>query len=65
MDRSIIMSCSPGDVLTHLKTGNEYTFLKTLKLKVNGQWRLGTLYKNESGEEFCREVEDFKGFEKK
>ena len=51
--------------MTHLKTGNEYTFLKTLKLKVNGQWRLGTLYKNESGEEFCREVEDFKGFEKK
>lgn len=62
MTKNEVMLSIPGQKMVHLRTEVIYSVERVFKLKVNGTWDWGMLYSNESGEEFCRPVNDFWGF---
>ena len=62
MTKNEVMLSIPGQKMVHVRTEVIYSVERVFKLKVNGTWDWGMLYSNESGEEFCRQVDDFSGF---
>ena len=50
----------PTNSYLHIKTGNLYQVMDPgHKMKINGKWEEGVLYKNEKGETFSRIRDDF------
>jgi hypothetical protein len=61
--KEIKTALSRGEVLLHLPTGNRYTPLKMIKVRLSDGWQEALLYRNDKSEEFARPLNAFDNFD--
>jgi len=65
MNETELRNCAEGEVIVHGRTGNQYKFIRIVRLKIENEWTYGVLYKSETGEQFVRDIYAMSGFTQK